>query len=264
MLLYWIIIVPVLGTALWKTNNIAKSLIKYSIFICYCFLTTLLIPLWLFRPRDPRNPLLPSAGFRALCKILELECTIEGEENIVRNSGCVVLINHQSIIDMIVLSYLWPTLPKCTVISKKEMLYYQPIGLAFWLCGVIFIDRNKSSDAQNAINKTGETIKTRKARVLMFPEGTRNLGPKLIPFKKGAFHLAVASQCPIQPIAVSRYTFLGPNKFEAGRIRIRILPAIQTEGCTTKDVDRLKEDIYQIMSENVDELSKSIDPNRTV
>lgn len=51
----------------------------------------------------------------------------------------------------------------------------------------------------------------------MFPEGTRNNTKKLLPFKKGAFHLAVASQCPVQPVAVSRYSFLGNFRFDSGK-----------------------------------------------
>lgn len=53
----------------------------------------------------------------------------------------------------------------------------------------------------------------------MFPEGTRNLTGKLLPFKKGAFHLAIASGCPIQPVVVSPYTFLNDKerRFDDGR-----------------------------------------------
>ena len=50
----------------------------------------------------------------------------------------------------------------------------------------------------------------------MFPEGTRNFTDKLLPFKKGAFHLAIASKCPIQPVVVNRYRFLGKHKFDSG------------------------------------------------
>ena len=46
----------------------------------------------------------------------------------------------------------------------------------------------------------------------MFPEGTRNGSANLLPFKKGAFHVAIASQTPIQPIIVSRYNFLDDRK----------------------------------------------------
>ena len=55
----------------------------------------------------------------------------------------------------------------------------------------------------------------------MFPEGTRNGSATLLPFKKGAFHLAIASQTPIQPIVVSRYHFLDDRKkvFNSGTYR---------------------------------------------
>lgn len=91
----------------------------------------------------------------------------------------------------------------------------------------------------------------------MFPEGTRSLGKKLLPFKKGAFHLAVDAECPIQPVAVSRYSFLGKHKFESGHIKIKILPAICTTGCTKEDIPRLIDETYKVMSENVDLISDS-------
>ncbi|KAG5881860.1 hypothetical protein JTB14_022445 [Gonioctena quinquepunctata] len=211
----------------------------------------------LLRPRDSRNALIPSAGLRASLKFLGLKYTIEGHENILKEGGGVVLINHQSFLDLIILAQIWPLIPNCTVISKKEIFYLQPFGLASWLWGTIFIDRVNPKDAQKAINKTGETIKNRKARVIMFPEGTRNRGTKLLPFKKGAFHLAIASQCPIQPIAVSRYSFLGKYRLEEGHVKMRILPAIPTKGYTREDISKLMDETYKILSENVEQISSS-------
>lgn len=89
----------------------------------------------------------------------------------------------------------------------------------------------------------------------MFPEGTRNNTKKLLPFKKGAFHLAIASQCPIQPVAVSRYSFLGNFKFGEGHIRIKILPAIPTKGKTVDDLESVIDETYKVLSENVDLIS---------
>jgi lysophosphatidate acyltransferase len=56
----------------------------------------------------------------------------------------------------------------------------------------------------------------------MFPEGTRNGSATLLPFKKGAFHVAIASQTPIQPVVVSRYNFLDESKklFNSGMYQI--------------------------------------------
>lgn len=58
------------------------------------------------------------------------------------------------------------------------------------------------------------------AKLLLFPEGKRHANSKLMPFKKGAFHLAIESQTPIQPVVVSKYYFLNDKKkkFDSGTI----------------------------------------------
>lgn len=58
----------------------------------------------------------------------------------------------------------------------------------------------------------------------MFPEGTRHGGKDLLPFKKGAFHVAIASQTLIQPVVVSRYSFLDSTNhtFNSGTIFSRL------------------------------------------
>lgn len=53
-------------------------------------------------------------------------------------------------------------LDKATVIAKKEVFYMWPFGLAAWLWGTIFIDRLNAEKAQEAVNKTGKTIRDRK------------------------------------------------------------------------------------------------------
>ena len=59
----------------------------------------------------------------------------------------------------------------------------------------------------------------------VFPEGTRsNLPfPDLLPFKKGAFHLAVQAQVPIVPVVCENYHryFDGKTRFESGSVRIK-------------------------------------------
>ena len=67
-------------------------------------------------------------------------------------------------------------------------------------------------------------------------------GGSLLPFKKGAFHVALDIGVPILPIVVSEYDFLGPDgdrseKFDRGNVTIRILPPIQTEGITKDKID---------------------------
>lgn len=261
-LVIWSMAVVVLLTLLWRVSSVANYFLKWIIFLVVSLISASApIPLMLLKPRDPTNALIPAAGLRACCKFLGIKLSVEGKENIVQNSGCVVVMNHQSMLDLIVLACLWPVMDNCTVISKKEIFYLQPFGLASWLWGTIFIDRVKSRDAQSAVNRTGEIINKRKARVLMFPEGTRNLGKKkLLPFKKGAFHLALASEVPVQPVAVCRYKFLKNFSFENGEINIKILPAISTKGLKPEDIQTLIDETYTVLTDGVDAISN--DPSK--
>jgi len=118
--------------------------------------------------------------------------------------------------------------PHGTVIAKKEIFWLWPFGLGSWLWGTVFIDRLHPDRAQKDLNMAGAHIKTGKARIVIFPEGTRHRGDELLPLKKGAFHLALAANCPIQPVIVNSYAFLNhkPRKFECGWYSIDIISVL--------------------------------------
>lgn len=78
-----------------------------------------------------------------------------------------------------------------------------------------------------------------------------------MPFKKGSFHIAIESQSMIQPIVVSRYTFLDSKRkfFGRGHSIIRILPEINTNGMTKNDLDSLLSNVQNIMQEEFERLN---------
>lgn len=81
-----------------------------------------------------------------------------------------------------------------------------------------------------------------------------------MPFKKGSFHLAVQAQCPIQPIVVSRYTFLDSKSkvFGRGHSIITILPEVETKGLTKADVESLNLKVHKIMQENFEKINDEL------
>ncbi|KAJ8286892.1 hypothetical protein GJAV_G00044580 [Gymnothorax javanicus] len=97
-------------------------------------------------------------------------------------------------------------------------------------------------------------------RLWVFPEGTRNQKGDLLPFKKGAFHLAIQAQAPIIPVVFSSYSnfYLRKEKqFKSGTITLKILPKIETKGLMTEDVAALSDKSYDIMRSAFMEISGS-------
>ncbi|XP_015437878.1 PREDICTED: 1-acyl-sn-glycerol-3-phosphate acyltransferase alpha [Dufourea novaeangliae] len=197
---------------------------------------------------------------KQIIKFLGVKFHVRGKENIVKNSGSIVLINHQSVVDLCVLAELWPLLKRGTVIAKKEILYFGLFGITTWLWGTIFIDRKRSKEAQDILNDAGKTVKHLKANLFLFPEGHRHSGSTLLPFKKGAFHIAIATQLPIQPVVVSKYYFLNSKAktFNSGNSYITILPPISTEGLTMDDLPKLKEEVYACMNKTYTTTSQEV------
>lgn len=70
-----------------------------------------------------------------------------------------------------------------------------------WLAQFIFIDRADPQAARQSLNRAAEQIHAGQS-VMTFPEGTRSRDGRVLPFKKGTFHLARAAGVPIVPLAI--------------------------------------------------------------
>lgn len=236
---------------LFTISSIARYHIKFTLFVVLSLIfATLPIPLMLLRPFDPKNALIPAALLRLTARILGIRFTVRGLENVDNSRGAVILLNHQSGIDLYVLAQLWPLMARCTVVSKKSLQYLVPFGTAAWLWGTVFIDRGALS-AREALNKQSEAVRDHKRKLLLFPEGTRHSGDKLLPFRKGAFHVALDANAPIQPVVVSKYHFLDAKRrrFGSGEVIITILPLIETEGVAKEDIQTLVDNAQLKMQE---------------
>jgi len=176
--------------------------------------------------------------FRIMSATLGWEMPVEDEEKFETSRPAVVVINHQSNLDIV----LWARFfPAATVIVGKKQIRKIPIfGYIFQGTRNILIDRENAEKARQSLQDAAQRIRSERLNVWMAPEGHRNLGTEMLPFKKGAFHLAIAAQVPVLPVLV------GPvwTVFDAGRwltrpgtIRTKVLEPIPTAGLTEQDVD---------------------------
>ncbi|EDW02920.1 1-acyl-sn-glycerol-3-phosphate acyltransferase alpha [Drosophila grimshawi] len=216
------------------------------------------LPFMLLRPRDYRNGLVPSWLFVQICKLMGITMEVRGTENVKSEHGSVVLMNHQSALDLCMLGHLWPVIGRATVVSKREILYIPFFGVGAWLWGTLFINRSRKTDSINSLQKEAIAIKELNCKILVFPEGTRNSKDTLLPFKKGSFHIALQSKCTIQPVVMSKYEFYDEktNGFRPGHAIIQILPEISTDGYKKEDMDKLIEHCRSVMQEEFTRLTK--------
>jgi lysophosphatidate acyltransferase len=82
----------------------------------------------------------------------------------------------------------------------------------------------------------------------------------LLPFKKGPFHVAIQAQCPIQPIVISRYSFLDSKRkfFGRGHSIISVLPEVKTAGMCKDDIDALISNVQNLMQEKFEQLNDEV------
>ncbi|XP_037912782.1 1-acyl-sn-glycerol-3-phosphate acyltransferase alpha [Hermetia illucens] len=234
---------------------------KMTIFFSGCALIcTLALPFLFFRPRDYRNAMIPAAFARAVARMLNITMEIRGLENVRTDRGGIVLLNHQSSLDLLVTAYLWPVIGCATVVSKIEVFYIPIFGLASYLWGTLYINRKNSAGSVKALNKESKAINERNAKLLIFPEGSRSQSEKLLPFKKGAFHIALDSKCPVQPVVVSKYYFLDSKtkRFDKGHAIIHILPEISTETYSKDTMNALMDDCRNVMQDEYTRLSREV------
>jgi lysophosphatidate acyltransferase len=136
----------------------------------------------------------------------------------------------------------------CSVTAKSSLKWTPILGWFMALSNTVFIDRKHRATAMKAFEGAAKHMRNERQSVYIFPEGTRSYyeKPDLLPFKKGAFHLAIQAQVPIVPIVVANYSNVLNIKrriFRPGRIPIKVLPPVSTKGLDANDVHRLCDDM---------------------
>lgn len=113
---------------------------------------------------------------------------------------------------------------RSVVLAKKELKWIPFFGQYLIFAKTIFLNRSNSKDSVAVLRAAGQRLLRQRSSLLVFPEGTRSLTPgnDLLPFKKGAFHLAIEAGMPIVPVVFeNQWKIYRPGVFESGTCAIR-------------------------------------------
>ncbi|XP_006863764.1 PREDICTED: 1-acyl-sn-glycerol-3-phosphate acyltransferase beta isoform X1 [Chrysochloris asiatica] len=256
----WLSAALLLLLLLVQLNSTAKFYAKFTLYCVLCFGTSALaavICLLRHGGRTVENMRIISWFVRSFKYFYGLRFEVQGLEKLKVDQPCVIISNHQSILDMMGLMEILPG--RCVQIAKQELLFMGPVGLVMYLGGVFFINRQRSSTAVTVMAEVGERMVRENLKVWIYPEGTRNTNGDLLPFKKGAFYLAIQAQVPIIPVVYSSFSsFYNPDTklFTSGTIKVEVLDAVPTTGLTVADVPNLMDTCYGNMRTTFFRVSK--------
>ncbi|MGH7469164.1 MAG: lysophospholipid acyltransferase family protein [Longimicrobiales bacterium] len=169
-----------------------------------------------------------------------VEVTVLGRENLKLDQPQIVASNHQSWYDVFALA---ANMPKMYRFVAKEELGRIPIfGRAWRTAGHISVNRKDRVQAVRALEQYGEIVRADNSAIVIFPEGTRTPNGALLPFKKGAFMLALHTHIDIVPtVVVGGRTILkkGDWRVHSGRLIVRFGEPIPTVGYNEDNRDHL-------------------------
>ncbi len=177
---------------------------------------------------------------------------VTGRRHIVKNQSYVVIANHQSAFDIFVLygflniDFKW--------VMKQELRKVPGIGIGCEKVGHIFIDRSNHEAALASINAAKKKI-VNGTSVIFFPEGTRSMDGRIMPFKKGGFKMALDLNLPILPVTLSGTRDVLPCKtldLFPGKVEMKIHPPIRVEGYTKDNITVLMEKVRHVMVQEID------------
>jgi len=196
---------------------------------------------------------------RGLTRMMGWEVEVQNRDRLEAFRPCVIVGNHQSFLDVVTFGSIFP---RRTVSAGKREIGKIPIfGWFYRLSGNLIIDRSDARQARDSLEKAAEAMRAEKIAVWFMPEGHRNTGPQLLPFKSGAFRLAVAAQAPIIPIVAEPLTAIVDTKRRLARrgpLRIKVLEPVPTEGLTIKDVPSLLFSVRASMQAALDEFRRGL------
>jgi 1-acyl-sn-glycerol-3-phosphate acyltransferase len=182
---------------------------------------------------------------RILTFMTPMRVRVEGREHVDRHQSYVLVSNHQSQYDILVL-YGWLGIDFKWVM-KQELRSVPGIGAACDRLGHIFIDRSNHAAAIATLNAAKKKI-VDGTSVMFFPEGTRSRDGRLKKFKKGAFKMALDLDLPILPLTVTGTRDVLPADtldLMPGSARLIIHPPVSVEGRTAEDCQSLTDEVRE-------------------
>jgi 1-acyl-sn-glycerol-3-phosphate acyltransferase len=202
--------------------------------------------------------------------LLGIRTVVVGAEHIQLHRAALYTVNHASNVEPpILFAVLRGLTPRLKVVYKAVLRKLPILGRGFDVVGFVPIERENRERATQAIDKAALGVQAGNS-LLMFPEGTRSRTGALLPFKKGAFVLAIKAQAPVVPTAIhgaARAMRPGSPFIWPTTVRVHFGAPIETTGLEMGDrdtlADRVRTEVARLLDEAAIADGDSRNPGRS-
>ncbi|MFN6962761.1 MAG: lysophospholipid acyltransferase family protein [Pyrinomonadaceae bacterium] len=188
-----------------------------------------LVVLWMVNRRRALYPL-ALWGAKTWLRLCGARVKVTGQEHLEPGRQYVFASNHRSYLDTAALFRYAGR--RIGLVAKKELLKAPVLGQGMSFVNIIAIDRSNAERARRSMEKAREVIADGYS-FGVFVEGTRAMPGELLPFKKGAFHLALQTGVPVVPVAIKNTDWMMGKRsgvLYPGTIEMTLLPPIDVAG----------------------------------
>ena len=235
------------------------AVIRHIIWIMWFICAAIMVlPLCVMRPFNAANGRVFTTILSPLSFLIyNFEQENRGLDKFHRYQGKIIVSNHQENQDMIVFGSVISD--NMITVGKKQMKMIPIFGWVYWLSDHLFIDRANRKKALETLDLAKHKLITKGYNLWILAEGTRSRGRGFQKFKKGAFHIAVQTGCPIVPVITSSFhKCLNFNRWNAGKIIVEVLDPISVDGLTEKDIPQLMDKVWNVMNDGINRLDREL------
>jgi 1-acyl-sn-glycerol-3-phosphate acyltransferase len=189
---------------------------------------------------------------RVILAISGITVKVQGLNHLDAGRQYIFMVNHQSNLDIPVLARSLTGF-QLRWLAKKELLRVPFLGWAIRAGKHIIIDRSDRSAALDSLKKARELMSGGISPVI-FPEGTRSTGGRLLPFKRGGFLLAVTMRTPIVPITIKGSGAVLPRddwRIRSGAIEVAIHAPIGVENYRAGRLRLLSNQVREVIAKDL-------------
>lgn len=183
---------------------------------------------------------------RIAMAIVGIRVLVAGREHLQHHRAALYCVNHASNVEPpILFAVLRDLTPRLKVVYKAVLRRLPILGRGFDVVGFVPIERENRERATQAIEQGVDAVKHGDS-LLMFPEGTRSRTGDLLPFKRGAFVLALKGQVPVVPVAIygtGRAMRRGSKLIWPTVVRVHIGAPVETTGLSVDDRQALADEV---------------------